>query len=142
VDPSKVKAIMEMSPPKNLSQLRSLQGKLQSIRRFISQLADKCHPFTHLLHKNVPFKWDDMCEQAFQQLKEYLMDPPVLMPPIQGKPLLLYISATPIALGALLAQQNHKGKEQAIYYISMTLVGYELQYTPIERACLAVVFDS
>ena len=31
VDPKKVKAIMEMPPPKNISQLRSLQGRLQSI---------------------------------------------------------------------------------------------------------------
>jgi len=62
------------------------------------------------------------------------------MPPIQGKPLLLYISTTPTALGSLLTQQIYDGKEQAIYYISRTLVGYELQYMPIERACLAIVF--
>lgn len=33
-DPAKFKAIMEMASPKNISQLRSLQGRLQSIRRF------------------------------------------------------------------------------------------------------------
>ncbi|GLJ16864.1 hypothetical protein SUGI_0290670 [Cryptomeria japonica] len=36
VDPTKVKAIMDMPPPKNISQLRTLQGRLQSIRRFIA----------------------------------------------------------------------------------------------------------
>lgn len=36
VDPAKVKAIMDMPPPSNLWQLRSLQGKLQSIHRFIA----------------------------------------------------------------------------------------------------------
>lgn len=51
VDPAKVKAIMEMASPQNISQVRSLQGRLQSIRRFVAQLADKCQPFTHLLHK-------------------------------------------------------------------------------------------
>ena len=35
VDPKKIKAIIEMSPPTNLKQLRSLQGKIQAIRRFI-----------------------------------------------------------------------------------------------------------
>lgn len=64
------------------------------------------------------------------------------MPPVPDQPLLLYISATSTALGALLAQQVAEGKEKAIYYISHTLVGYELNYTPIERACLVVVFSS
>lgn len=53
---------MEMETPKNINQLRSLQERLQSITRLISQLADFYHPFTHLLHKNVPFKWDHKCE--------------------------------------------------------------------------------
>jgi len=49
VDPVKFKAIVEMPPPKNLKALSSLQGRLQSIRWFISQLVDKCHPFQHFL---------------------------------------------------------------------------------------------
>lgn len=36
VDPAKVKAIMEIPPPKNISQMRTLQGRIQSIRCFIS----------------------------------------------------------------------------------------------------------
>ena len=64
------------------------------------------------------------------------------MPPILGKPLILYISTTTNSLGALLAQQDESGKERAIYYISHTLVQYELNYTSIEKACLVVVFAS
>lgn len=114
VDPIKFREILEM-PPKNISQLRSLQGKLQPICRFIAQLADKCHPFQHFLHKNIKFKWDDKCQQDFQFLKEYLLNPSIIMPPIQGKPWLHYILAILTTLGALLAQQDHEGKEQAIY---------------------------
>lgn len=69
VDPRKVQVIMDMPPPQNISQLRSLQGCLQSIKRFIAQLADKSLPFTHLLHKNVPFKWEENYEAAFNQIK-------------------------------------------------------------------------
>lgn len=99
-----------------------MQGRLQSIQRFIAQLADKCNPFQHLIHKNIKFKWDDNCQQAFQILKDYLLNTPVLMPPIPNQPLLLYISATSTALGALLAQQVAEGKEKTVYYISHTLV--------------------
>lgn len=70
------------------------------------------------------------------------MNTPVLISPTPGQPLLLYISTTNSALGALLAQHDKIGKERAIYYISRTLIRYELNYTPIERACLAVIFAS
>lgn len=103
MDLAKVKAIIEMPPPKTLKQLRSLQGKLQSIRRFIAQLENKCHPFTHLLHKDIAFKWDGRCDQVFQQVKEYLLTPLVLMLSIPDMEMVLYVSTTQVALGALLA---------------------------------------
>lgn len=135
-----------MQPPSTLKQLRGLQGRLQSTRRFIAQLVDKCHPFQHLLRKGVTFKWTKQCQEAFQALKDYLLNTLVLISPTPRKPLLLYISATNSSLGALLAQDDEKGKERAIYYISRTLIGYELNYTPIdtpiEKACFAVIFSS
>lgn len=36
VNPEKVQAIMDMPPPRNISKMSGLQGRLQSIRRFIS----------------------------------------------------------------------------------------------------------
>ena len=49
---------------------------------------------------------------------------------------------TPTTLGALLAQHDEQGRERAIYYISRTLVSYELISTPMEKAYLAVVFST
>lgn len=115
IDPTKVKAILEMPTPSTLKQLRSLQRRLQSIRCFITQLANKCQPFQHLLKKGVTFKWIDQCQEAFQALKEYLLSTPVL------------ISSTNSSLGALLVQQDDQEKEIAIYYINRTLIGYESQ---------------
>ena len=103
VDPEKVQDIMDMPPPKNISQLRSLQGRLQSIRTFISQLADNAQPFNKNLHKGSTHIWNSYCQKSLDQIKGYLARPPVLMPPILGKPLILYISATISSLGALLA---------------------------------------
>lgn len=76
------------------------------------------------------------------QIKEYLERPPILMPPIQGKPLILYILAMKIFLEALLVQKDEIGKERAIYYISCTFVAYELNYNSIENVCIVVVFAS
>lgn len=52
--------------------------------------------------------------------------PLVLMPPIDVRPHILYILTTTSTMGALLAQNDDEGHEREIYYISHTLVGYEL----------------
>ena len=64
------------------------------------------------------------------------------MPAIFGKPLILYISPIETSLGILLAQEDNNNKEQAIYYLSHTLISYEMNYSINEKAFLAVVFAS
>ncbi|KMT11469.1 hypothetical protein BVRB_5g107940 [Beta vulgaris subsp. vulgaris] len=120
-------------------ELRGLQGRLAYIRRFISNLAGRCHPFSHLMKKGAPFEWDESCHRAFESIKKYLSTPPVLGAPVPGKPLILYIAAQERSLGALCAQENNEGKEK-VYYLSRTLVGAELNYSPIEKMCLALIF--
>jgi len=44
------------------------------------------------------------------------------------------------SLGALLAQNNDQNNEQAIYYLSRTMIGAEHHYNPVEKECLALVF--
>ena len=70
----------------------------------------------------------------------YLTKPPVLVAPTSGKSFLIYVKAMDHSLGALLAQKDDNGHEQAIYYLSRTLIGGESRYNPIEKECLALVF--
>ena len=55
IDPDKIKAIWELPPPRNISELKSLQGRLAYIRRFISNLSGRCQPFSKLMKKGTPF---------------------------------------------------------------------------------------
>ncbi|KAM1795328.1 hypothetical protein ACFX11_035695 [Malus domestica] len=100
-----------MPEPRNLHELKSLQGRLAFIRRFISNLAGRCQPFSRLMKKDVPFVWDEACHNAFESIKKYLSSPPVLGAPVPGKPLILYIAAQESSVGALLAQENESQKE-------------------------------
>ncbi|KAM2690737.1 hypothetical protein EV1_043866 [Malus domestica] len=141
VDQSKIKAIQSMPEPRNLHELKSLQGRLAFIRRFISNLAGRCQPFSRLMKKDVSFVWDKACNNAFESIKKYLSSPPVLGAPVPGKPLILYIAAQESSVGALLAQENEAQKEGALYYLSRTLTDAELNYSPIEKMCLALMFS-
>ena len=62
------------------------------------------------------------------------------MPPTPGRPLLLYLSVSDIALGCMLAQLDDSRKEQAIYYLGNSMLEYECKYIMIERLCLALVW--
>ena len=63
---------------------------------------------------------------------------PVLVPPTLGKPLLLYLSVSDIALGCMLAQLDDSGKKPAIY-LSKRMLEYEGKYIAIECLGLALV---
>jgi len=57
-----------------------------------------------------------------------------------GKSFFFYVKAMDHSLGALLTQKNDKDHEQAIYYLSRTLIEAEFRYNPIEKKCLAFIF--
>ena len=92
-----------MPRARSLQELKSLQGRLAFIRWFISNLAGQCQLFNRLMKKDVPFVWDKACHNAFESIKKYLANPPILGAPMAGKPLILYIAAQECSLGALLA---------------------------------------
>jgi len=125
LDPEKVRAIKEMQPPRNLRELRGLQGRLAYIWKFISNLSGRYQPFTKLMKKGVSFIWDDTCQQAFEEIKRYLTHPLVLAAPMSGKPFLIYIQIMDHSLGASLVQNNDHGYEQAIYYMSRAMIRAE-----------------
>ena len=83
--PDKIKAIQGMQPLKTLKELKGLQGRLVYIERFIANLLSRCQPFTGLMKKGDSFVWDDTCQKAFDDTKEFLTKPPVLVAVILKK---------------------------------------------------------
>ncbi|XP_057452690.1 uncharacterized protein LOC130744532 [Lotus japonicus] len=103
INKNKAKAILDTSPPNSKKKLQSLLGKINFLRRFIANLSEKTKPFSPLLRlkKEETFRWEAEHHKAFDELKEYLSSPPVMIPPIRGKPMRLYISATDETIGSL-----------------------------------------
>ena len=55
------------------------------------------------MKKNVSFMWDEACHTAFESIKKYLTNAPMLGAPIPGKLFILYITAQERSLRALRA---------------------------------------
>ena len=128
-----------MPTPKIEKDVGGFIGKLQYISRFILKLTMICDPIFKLLRKNQPVEWNEECKKSFDKIKEYLMNLPILKPPRQGKPLILYLALEENAMGAMLAQEGPEGIEHVVYYFSKKFLPYEEKYDLVEKTCLIMI---
>ena len=91
MDPVKVQAIRDMSTLQSKKQIRSFQGKVNYIARFIVQLTATCDSLFKLLKKDTKIEWKDECQTTFDKIKQYLLNPYILVPLTLGYPLILYL---------------------------------------------------
>jgi hypothetical protein len=75
VDPAKVKEIVVWSIPTTVMEVRSFLGLAGYYQRFIEGFSKVSKPMTLLLEKGREFKWDEKCQDSFDQLKKSLMSP-------------------------------------------------------------------
>ena len=74
-------------------------------------------------------------------MNEYLTNAPVLVPPVLGRPLILYLTVHERSMGCVLGQHEKTGrKEQAIYYLSKRFTDYKSKYSSLERMCCALAW--
>ncbi|GKA75730.1 reverse transcriptase domain-containing protein [Tanacetum coccineum] len=78
-------------------------------------------------------------EQSFKQLKQHLSEIPLLVAPKPKEELIVYLSASHGAISAVL--MTEKGTVQTpVYFVSRALQVPELNYTPMEKLVVALVF--
>ena len=78
VDPVKIEAVVNWKPPRSVTEVRSFLGLAGYYRRFVKGFSVIASPLTKLLRKGVMFEWSDKCQNSFEQLKEMLVEAPVL----------------------------------------------------------------
>ena len=104
VNPEKVRVIMELSPPKTVKEVQSLNDKIAALNRFVSRATNKCLPFFRTLKKS--FEWTNECQQAFENLKVYLSSPPLLSPSRPEEELYLYLAISQAIISTTLVRKE------------------------------------
>ncbi|XP_075633402.1 uncharacterized protein LOC142605859 [Castanea sativa] len=138
VNSAQVKAINSLQPPQNPKEVQKLMGMTTTLNRFISRSADRCRTFFQLLNKWKGFEWIRECALAFQQLKKYLSQPPIMSRPEVDEILFAYIAVAIHAVSLVLIRDD-SGIQRPVYYVSKSLYEAEVRYLPLEKAILAVV---
>jgi ribonuclease HI len=144
-NPTKIQAIINMTPPQSTRDVQRLTGRLAALNRFISKSAERSLPFLKTLHGSKDFAWGPDQAATFASLKQHLTDLAILTIPDPSLSLLLYIAASPCAVSAALVQeQNREGmtRQCPVYYVSEVLMASKCNMTELEKISYAVVMAS
>ncbi|KAK0603543.1 hypothetical protein LWI29_006081 [Acer saccharum] len=138
VNPEKIQALAKMVSPRTLKDVQKLTGCLASLSRFIAKSTDRCLPFFKALKKGKGIEWNEDCEKAFQALKDYLGQTPLLSKPETGETLYMYLSVSEAATSSVLVRQEDE-IQKPIYYTSKALLPAETRYSPAEKMALTLI---
>jgi hypothetical protein len=134
-DPEKVKAVQNMPSPTDIEGIQRLNGFINYLARFLPRLSDVMEPIRQLTRKDVPFNWAPAQEKAFADVKQLVINSPVLAFFNERKPVVLQCDASQKGLGAALLQDD-----KPIAFASRALTETETRYAQIEKEMLAIVF--
>jgi hypothetical protein len=133
VDIAKVKETVAWSIPTTVTEIRSFLGLAGYYRRFIEEFSKIAKPMASLLEKGREFKWDEKCQDSFDQLKKRLMSPLVLVMPDLQKGFDIYCDACGQGLGCVLMQGH------VIAYASREIRKHELNFPTHDLELTVVV---
>ena len=85
-------------------------------------------------------EWGAAQQTAFQHLKDVLIDTPVLRAADPTKSYILQTDTLERGLGAVLSQLDGQGEEHPVAFTSRKLLPREMNYSTIEKECLAIVW--
>ena len=117
IDPKRIEGMKKVEAPTCKKDLQKL-GKVNSLKRFVSNLSGKIDAFTPILwlKDEAEFTWGIEQQEAFEKIKKYLSSPPILKAPKRGTPSRLYVAAENNVIGIVLTQET-EGKEYIITYV-------------------------
>jgi hypothetical protein len=140
IDPIRTQSIRDFPPPKDVKGIARFIGMLNFYHKFIPNLAKVAAPLNALRKKGAKFSWGPEQQNAFDELKPAISQPPVLRWADFSKTIILQTDVSGVALGVVLSQEVD-GYRQPIAYVSRTLTAQERKASSAyELECLAVLF--
>ena len=136
---SRVEAIQKLQPPVNVKECKSFCGVVNYLSIFCKNLQKLLKPIYDLTKKGRPFHWQEEQQQAFDIIKERMLNPPILHLPKPGGRYILYCDSSRTHTGGSL-WQIQEGKPRLIGYASKSLPAPALNYsvTELEMTGMAV----
>ena len=133
-----IKAVQDWPVPKNRKDVEKFLGFINYHRRFLVGLAGKTQHLYELTGPKAKWQWAAKHEKAFQQLRQAMVEAPVLALPNAYDPFILDTDASDVAVGAELSQLQD-GVERPVAFASKVLQSAQVKYCTTRKELLAVV---
>jgi hypothetical protein len=121
IDPSRVEAIWTLSLPRSKKEVQAFWGKINFLRRFVSNFTELVKHIRSMLKKGNEVKWTVEPRESFVQRKKALTEAPVLISPDYSKYFLIFSFASFDKVAVVLLYRNEEGREQPIAFFSKAL---------------------
>lgn len=136
----KISAVERFPVPSNVHEVRQFIGLASYFRKFIRNFASIARPLTDLTRKGVSWCWDTHQQKSFVELKEALVQRPVLGIYDPKNETYLHTDASKYGLGGILLQKgNSTDLIRPIAYFSRKTSPDEQNYHAYELETLAFV---
>jgi len=138
IDPDRIKEISEISLPHNKKAMQSFLGQINFVKRFVPDFSRIVSPLQTMIKKNSNFKWGLGEHEAFNLIKQAIINAPSLSTPNFSEYFILYTFSSEKSYVAILTQANQEKAEAPIAFFSSNLQGAELNYSDVEKQAYAV----
>ena len=134
----KIKIIQDWLEPKKVKDIQFFLGFANFYYWFIFNYSDIVIPLTCLTWKDIPWKLDSSCQDAFNSLKKAFTSAPILTHWIPDAQLIVETDASDYALATILSIVNEDNEVHPVAFHSRTFTAVELNYDTHNKELLAI----
>eukprot|EP00253_Pinus_taeda_P031606 PITA_31606 len=138
IDSDRIKEISDIPFPHNKKSMQSFLGQINFVKRFVPDFSQIVLPLQTMIKKNSVFKWGPAEKEAFDSIKQSIINAPALSTPNFSTHFMLYTLASDSSYAAVLTQINYQNFEAPISFYSSNLQGAELNYSEVEKEAFSV----
>jgi len=136
---SKMIVIVNWTTSTNLKEIQSFVRFVNFYRHFIRDFFKLVKSFTQLTRKDTSFVWNEVCVQAFRNLKKQISFASVLCHFDLKHQAILKINASNYVKGEILSQYNDENVLHSMIFYSKSMILAEINYHIYDKKLLIII---
>lgn len=131
-------AVAQVAVPTTKGKLKSFLGMANFFRPFVRNFAQVAAPLHALCSPKQKFEWATAHQEAFEQIRDAIVDAPLLAHVDYARDIYLRTDASEAGVGGMLYQKDDEGGIVPVCFVSRKFTGAEVRWSTIEQECFGI----